>query len=164
MRLSAISHDNRMAMEESMIRINRFNGLDNFLQEMDTFQRQLEGLFSSSGNATAGAYPPVNIYQNDDGLLVYARVPGLHAENIELTVTDDLLTIAGNVQDDSAQASDATGYLRNERSSGQFQRTIRLPYVISADKVEAIVKDGILRLVLPRAESDKPRKIAVKTN
>ncbi len=102
---------------------------------------------SSNG---AREFPPIEIWSGDDGLLLAARLPGLESEDIEITVVGDTLTLKGNRRGP-------------ERSAGEFSRTIQLPFAIEGDGVRAQFQRGVLEVRLPRAASERPRKIHVET-
>jgi HSP20 family protein len=135
------------------------------LQLRDEFDR----LFSNavSHPAVTGAarlvsgrgFPAVNVWENNDNIFVEAEVPGLKAENLDITVVGDELTIKGHRDE---QSSDESSYHRRERGVGAFSRMIRLSSEINADNVQASLNDGVLLLTLPKAEAAKPRKIQVK--
>jgi len=106
---------------------------------------------------------PINVWEDQDSLHLVARVPGLAADDIELTITGDTLTVRGNLSSD-AQREDSKDWrwYANELWYGPFERTITLPTEIQADKVDATFKDGVLHLTLPKAEEVKPKSIKVK--
>jgi HSP20 family protein len=99
----------------------------------------------------------INIREEEDAYVLSALVPGLKAEDLNIQVLEDVLRIEGEYK---AEESD---YLVHELPTGSFTRTLRLPSVIDADTVEAKIADGILTLTLPKAESARPKRIAVKT-
>ncbi|HAV78683.1 MAG TPA: molecular chaperone Hsp20 [Anaerolineae bacterium] len=98
----------------------------------------------------------VNIREEDDAYILSALVPGLKAEDLNIQVLDDVVRIEGEYKLDENQ------YLMQELPSGSFARTLRLPVPIEADSVEAKIADGILTLMLPKAESAKPKRISIK--
>lgn len=110
----------------------------------------------------AGVFPPMNVTEDKDGYYVRAELPGLKADELEISVTHDTLSIAGErkiaVEDEKAQ------YHRSEREGGKFSRIVSLPAQIDADKVEARCADGILTVTLPKAEKAKPRQIVAKSS
>ena len=100
----------------------------------------------------------VNIREEDENFVLFALVPGLNAEDLNIQILDDVVRIDGQYkQDDESQ------YLMQELPYGSFTRTLRLPSSIEADSVEAKIKDGVLTLTLPKAESSRPKKISIKT-
>ena len=133
-------------------------------RELDRMQRQMERMaraFSPFAYEPAG-YPAVNIWVKDDEILVSAELPGFAPEDIDLAVQDETLTLSGTRKAEDLP-EDAQVH-RNECASGTFSRTIRLPFSVDADKVDATYEKGMLKVSLARAEADKPRKINIKSN
>ncbi len=110
---------------------------------------------------TAPSYPALNVWSNEDGLLVTAEVPGVSPQDIEVSVIGETLTLSGARKPD--ELKEGARYHRQERGYGKFSRTLQLPFPVSVEKIEANFKSGVLSIRLPRAEEDKPRKIAVKS-
>ena len=100
----------------------------------------------------------VNVSEQDDAYVLSALVPGLKAEDLNIQVLENVVSIEGEYQ-----AVD-TEYLLNELPSGSFRRTLRMPTEIMAEKVEAKIADGILTLNLPKAESARPKRISISVN
>lgn len=103
-------------------------------------------------------YLPVNVRDEDEAFVLTAPVPGLKAENLKIQVLEDVLQIEGEF------TSDQEEYLLREVPDGTFQRELRLPSPLEADKIEAKIADGILTLRLPKAESARPKTIRVAVN
>ncbi|MFM8323010.1 MAG: Hsp20/alpha crystallin family protein [Chloroflexota bacterium] len=143
--------------------LRRYSTLPPMWREMDRLQREVNRLFSDYAptRRSAPTYPALNVWSNQDGLLVTAEVPGVSPQDIEISVVGDTLTLQGERKFD--QGGDEQRYHRQERGYGRFTRTLQLPYAINAAQVEAEFKNGVLNISLPRAEEIKPRKIAVKT-
>lgn len=97
----------------------------------------------------------VNVREEDEAYVLSALVPGLKAEDLNIQVLDDALRIEGEYK------ADENKYLLRELPSGSFTRTLRLPASVDADHVEAKINDGVLTLRLPKAESARPKKIAI---
>jgi HSP20 family protein len=131
---------------------------------MERLQREVNRLFSDSfslaGGRTAPSYPAMNVWTNEEGAVITAELPGVNPEDIDISVVGDTLTLAGNRKPDELQEGER--YHRRERSYGRFSRTFQLPYQVEPDKVEAVFEKGVLQISLPRAEVDKPKKIAIK--
>jgi HSP20 family protein len=100
----------------------------------------------------------INIREEDEAYVLSALVPGLNAENVNIQVLEDVLRIEGEYK------ADEQNYLVRELPNGAFTRTLRLPSVIDAERVEANIADGVLTLTLPKAESARPKKISIKSN
>ena len=117
------------------------------LAEID---RLYEGLQSAK-------YPQVGLWANADEAIVRAELPGFEATDIEVEVKDSALRLSGERAVDRDRE-----YLRRERFAGPFDRRVRLPFAVDADRVEASFSHGILEVKLPRVEADKPRKISIE--
>jgi len=126
-------------------------------REMAAFERDVDRLITRS--RTAG-YPAVNVYADENDVQVTSEVPGIDPATIDLSVTGDTLAIKGDRKQLELKNGDT--WHRQERGTGGFSRTIRLPYLVEGDKVNATYENGILTITLPRAEADKPRKINVR--
>ena len=133
-------------------------------QEVENFRR-LANRFPGA-HARPG-YPVLNVWTNEDGAIAEAKLPGVNPKDIDISVEGETVTIAGNRTaaelEDGEKDLRGEKYLRRERRYGKFNRSFELPFAIETDAVEATFKNGILRISLPKAEADKPKKIAVKT-
>ena len=144
--------------------IFREPGLDP-LRELEQLQRRMDRLFQNAFGLErspwqGGVYPLVNISEDRDHLYVRAELPGVKAENLEITVQDSSLILRGERKIPTEEKQ--VNYHRREREAGFFRRVVALPARIQADKVEATCKDGILSIKLAKPEEVKPRKIQVK--
>lgn len=104
--------------------------------------------------------PPLDISERKDAYVVTAEVPGVKPEEIDVTLEDGALTIAGK-RDQTDESSDEQLH-RVERRYGAFRRSITLPRQVKADAIEASYDNGVLTVVVPKAEEAKPRKISVR--
>ncbi len=100
----------------------------------------------------------VNIREEDDAYILSALVPGLKAEDLNIQVLENVVSIEGQYKADDVE------FLVNELPQGSFRRVLRMPAEIEADRVEAKIADGILTLTLPKAESARPKRIKVAVN
>lgn len=141
----------------------RRNSYPTTWREMARFQREMNRYFDEQYRNpfyTGASRPLMNVYTNADGALVQAEVPGLATEDLEISVVGETLTLSG---DQSVEGvGDESTVHRQERACGKFSRSIELPFPVEVDKVEARLDKGMLTIRLPRAEEDKPRRIAVK--
>lgn len=103
----------------------------------------------------------VDMYETDTGVVVKTPIPGVKAEDIQVSVTGDTLTIRAEVKED--QEIKRESYLRQERRYGACCRSVTLPDGLQTDKAEADYTDGVLTLVFPKAEEVKPKTIKVTT-
>jgi len=103
--------------------------------------------------------PPADIYETRDNIVVLAEMPGVAPDGVDITLERRVLTIRGR-----SATSDHSGYQRvyNESADGDYERVFTLSENIDRDRIEATLKDGVLNLVLPKAESARARKIELK--
>jgi HSP20 family protein len=118
--------------------------------------------FSFLPGRAARAYPLVNVTDDKDAYRVEALAPGIAPDSLKVSAVGNQLTIEGEKADSEAVKAEA--YHRSERSTGKFVRTLTLPAEIDAEKVTADYRNGLLTVTLPKAESAKPRQIAVHVN
>lgn len=100
----------------------------------------------------------VNVREEENAYVLSALVPGLKAEDLNIQVLENVVSIEGEYKAEEAE------YLLSELPNGSFRRSLRLPSEIEADQVEAKIADGVLTLNLPKAESARPRKIQISVN
>lgn len=107
---------------------------------------------------------PLDVYATADEAVVIAAVPGMGPQDLEITINQNVISLAGKVPTaaESEQGKGATWYL-NELWHGSFRRSVTLPFEVDAGKAEATFDNGIVRIVLPKAERAKPQRIAVRT-
>jgi HSP20 family protein len=132
-----------------------FEALFRLQQGLDAF-RTSDWL--QSGPSGSGSYPPVNVFRKGDDFVVITEVPGIDKSNLEIQVKGNTIRIAGAK---SVSYPDEASLHRRERLAGRFDRAVTLPVGIEADGVKAECRDGILVLLLPRAEREKPKSIKV---
>jgi HSP20 family protein len=138
----------------------------NRLYQYDLLQNEMNRLFDNffgSQRRTRGhnVFPALNAYQDSDNIYVTAELPGIDVNDIEINVEGDTLHIKGHRK--LPETAKNVRYHRQERGSGQFSRTIQLPFPVNTEKVSAEMKLGILTISLPKADEAKPRKINIKT-
>lgn len=131
--------------------------------EMERMRREMNRLFSNWPAYRlnpAPTYPAMNVWTNEDGAVVTAEVPGMDTEDLNISVVGNTLTVSGDRTPYELQEGET--YHRRERGSGSFTRSFELPFDIEPGEVEAKYEKGVLQITLPRAEADKPRKIAIR--
>ena len=128
-----------------------------------SFQRALENRLSSgwleNATAGAGAYPPINVFQQGDDLVAVLELPGIDRAELNIQAKDNTIRIAGRKNVDYPNG---VSVHRRERLWGVFDRTLSGPMAIDPDGIKAEYHDGVLALYIPRAERDKPRTIQIK--
>jgi len=132
-------------------------------RELDTLQNEMNRLFSSVADPfQAYPFPAVNIWADrGENMLAIAELPGITAQDVDISIQGNNLRLSGSRQQEELREHQECH--RRERNCDSFARTIRLPFHVDEDKVEASFKNGILRITLPRSEETRPKKIAVKT-
>ena len=132
--------------------------------ELDRLQREMNRLFSSAAVEprvqAASSYPAMDVWTNEEGAVITAELPGVEPDDIDISVVGDTLTLSGARH--RSELKEGEKYHRRERGYGRFTRSFQLPFQVESDKVEAVFEKGVLNIALPRAEVDKPKKIAVK--
>ena len=132
-------------------------------REFERLQHEMNRLFDTSREGVfrrAPGYPAMNIWVADDDAILTAELPGIDPNDVDISVAGETLTLSGEYKPDDLP-EDAKLH-RQERAYGSFSRSFQLPFLVDAGKVEASYARGILEVKLPRAEADKPKKIAVK--
>ncbi len=129
-------------------------------RQMNILHNRLNNLLTSVA-AQDSEFPLLNTYIGEDKALVVAEIPGVDIEDIDLQVVNKTLTL--KTQRSQEELSEDSHWYRRERAQGQFTRVIELPFVIDADEVKATCNQGILKIELPRAQADLPKKISIQT-
>ena len=140
----------------------------NPMNEMFSFRRPLSRVFddfflprttSEDGSLTWGWNPVVDIYDNEDNIVLKAELPGVSKKDIEIDIKDRVLTLKGERSADNEVKED--NYYRRERTYGRFERSFTLPANIDPDKIKADYNDGVLKVEVPKPEDQKPKQITV---
>ena len=106
-----------------------------------------------------GCRLPVDVHANSDEYVITANVPGLKADDLKIEIIEDVVSLRGEVKEEENGHEDV---LLRELHSGSYERKLRLPDLLSADKAEATIEDGVLKLRIPKSEESRPKKIEVK--
>jgi HSP20 family protein len=136
-------------------------------EELDRMRKQMDWLTDSISRRhlqepSAGVFPLINVTEDSDQYYVRAELPGIKADALEIFVTAESVSIAG--ERETPTQDEKTRYHRSEREFGKFSRIASLPDQVDTGKVEAYCTDGILTVILPKAEAVKPKKINVKAS
>lgn len=136
-------------------------------EELERIRRQMDWLMGGLSRGllrepAVGVFPLMNVTEDMDSYYVRAELPGLKSDDLDISVTGDTLSISGErkFSDEEEQAQ----FHRREREAGRFSRIISLPTQIDTGEVEARCTDGVLTVVLPKAEGSRPKQIAVKAS
>jgi len=130
------------------------------LREMQRLQREMNRVFTGLEQPLSQEVPLVNAWVGEGDVVVTAELPGVDPAKVDISVVGNTLTISGTRDADPLKEGES--YHRQERHYGRFSRSLQLPFHVEAGNVEARYERGVLRITLPRAEADKPRKIAVQ--
>jgi HSP20 family protein len=133
-----------------------------------SLRRHMNGLFddffypsrrTSDDKSLWSWNPAVDIYEDDDNIVVKAEIPGMDKESIDVDVKDRVLTIKGERSENHEVQEEH--YYRKESSYGRFERAFTLPADVKTDEIKAEYKDGILKVMVPKPEAKKPKQITV---
>lgn len=125
--------------------------------------RELSQVLQNQG--PVGAFvPPADLLVDDGGVTVYMDVPGLHTDNLQIELENDVLTVRGE-RPFPYSAEDGRGPVRRiERGFGKFERSLRVPGGLDPDAIQASLSDGVLTLRIPKPETARPRRIEIKAD
>jgi HSP20 family protein len=143
------------------------------LRRMTSLRDQVDSLFNLAFGHLADAkqengqglqlmegwFPPVDVYEDKDNLLVKAELPGLKKEDIQISLDNGNLTLSGERKQEEKHQD--AGVYRSERWVGRFHRTVSLPCRVDVEKIDASYSEGVLTVTLPKAEDAKPKRIPI---
>ncbi len=137
------------------------------IREMMQLQNAVDRLFESELASTLPLWRqsatawmlPLDVIETEDEFIVKASLPGINPDELDISLTDNVLTIKGEIK---VEDDEDVRYHLRERRFGMFQRSISLPVPVNADKVEAVYENGVLTLHIPKAEEVKPKHISIK--
>ncbi len=143
--------------------ITRYNPFRELMTLSERLNKMFdEGLLPATDDEflTGAWVPAVDIYENENEIVIKAEVPGMSEKDVEVTVENNMLTIKGERKFEEEVKKE--NYHRIERAYGSFQRSFQLPATVDVAKISAEQKDGILTIKLPKKEEQKPKKINIK--
>ena len=138
-------------------------------QEIETIRRQFDDLFdeltpmsriTAKPNGRAWT-PAIELKSTDDAIILRAELPGINAENLDVQVTREAVSISGEYKSETKTEDKEHQLYRSEFRYGTFHRIVPLPVAVQNDQVKAEFKDGILTLTLPKVEAEKPKVVKV---
>jgi HSP20 family protein len=135
------------------------------IREMMTLRQAMDQLFDDAFTrpheiSGVSLIPAIDMYQNNDELVVKANLPGLTADDVQISVASGVLTLRGEFKQEN-EREEAT-YHVIERRTGNFERSVTLPTEVQTEKAKADFQDGVLTISLPKAEAVKPKTITIK--
>ncbi len=125
----------------------------------ENMNRIRRGGFNGFGEIGRWAVP-LDVVQDGDNIVVKATLSGINPDDIDVTIEDGTLTIAGETQEEHEEKKE--NYLLRERRTGKFRRTLRLPDTVDADKTETTYENGVLTVTFPKVEAKKAKKLEIK--
>lgn len=144
-----------------MARLARWHPIKDILDIRDDFDRIIDRFFSREFDIWEGHRAfDVDIYEDENNIVVKAELPGVNKEDISVSLTEDTLTISGKKTEE--KKIEKENYYRKEIRSGSFSRSFTLPCAVDKEKVKASYKNGILEIVLPKAEKEKEKEIKIE--
>ena len=135
-----------------------FGEMERMRQQLD---RVLENAMAPHQRDQAGVFPLTNLSENKDNYYVRAELPGVKGDELDIQVTGNNLAISGERK--IAAEEEGARYHRREREAGTFSRMIGLPGEVNTDKIEANLENGILTIVVAKADIAKPKQISVSS-
>jgi HSP20 family protein len=138
------------------------------VRDMVSLREAMDRLFEESFVRPRGWVAPtggvstlaLDVFETADDVTVQASIPGIHPEDIDISITGETLTIKGEISEEKEE-QEGTYYLR-ERRFGAFERSITLPTLVNANRAQAEFSNGVLTLTLPKVEEVKPKSIKIK--
>ena len=145
-----------------MSNLNRWEPVREMMTLREAMDRLFDDAFTRPINLRDGGWssPAVDMYQTDDEVVVKVALPGFKADEVQINVTGDVLTLRGELKREDEE-KDKSWHIREHRWSS-FERSIALPTEVTADKANADFENGVLTITLPKAEEVKPKTISVK--
>ena len=144
-----------------MSNLTRWEPVSEFMTLRDAMDRLFDDAFTRPLSIRDGwSAPAIDMYQTDDEIVVKASLPGFKADDVQINITGDVLTLRGEMKHEDEKKEKAW-HLREQRW-GSFERSVALPTNVVADRANADFENGILTITLPKAEEAKPKTITVK--
>ena len=134
------------------------SALDTLLALQEAVEAARTSDYFGRSTTNRGTFPSINLFQDGDDTVIMAEVPGVKKDEIQVQIKDNLITISGERKTDYPEKASVH---RVERRGFKFDRTMKLPVKVDVEKVKADYENGIVKIVMPRAESDKPKMIDI---
>lgn len=128
---------------------------------LSELRSRVDQMFRDMSEGGNGSWvPSVDVIRREDAIVVRADIPGIKPEDVEVTIDDGVLTVAGEHSETSEEKEEK--YMRRERRYGSFSRSMALPRGVTAGDVEATTEDGVLEVTIPLPQEEKPARVAIK--
>jgi HSP20 family protein len=142
-----------------MSQITRWNPVRDLISMREMMDQVFNDRFMRATEPGRAALLPIDVYADENAIVLMADVPGLKPEELAITFEGGTLIIRGEIK----PLAEVKNYLLHERTTGRFERSLTINTPINADGIEATFEHGVLTLTLPKAEAAKPKQISVKT-
>lgn len=131
------------------------------IKEMEMLEKEINKMFDNlfGTDRASYEYPPIDMIDTNDAILVYAEIPGVNKDDIKVKVHRNVLTISGERKE--PELSENANCLIREREFNKFMRSVRLPYPVDVNNVSAEYRDGILKITLQKKEEFKQKEIQI---
>ena len=139
-------------------------GFSRPFREFDRLSREMDKLYGALSGGylplpSSGVFPLTNVTEDNDNYYVRAELPGMKSDELDIQVTEEGISISGERK--IPKEGNNARYHRREREAGRFSRLISLPGKVDVNKVKAAMKNGVLKVTIPKSEAAKPRQITV---
>ncbi|HWD94463.1 MAG TPA: Hsp20/alpha crystallin family protein [Verrucomicrobiae bacterium] len=141
---------------------SNFGGLSTLRNEIDRLLEAPLSELARTSHLLSGSTPALDVFEDKDSFVLQAELPGMKKEDIDVSLHDGTLSISGERKNEIK--SEGAEVYRAERFFGRFQRTVKLPAAVAADKIKAQYQNGVLTVTLPKSEEAKPKQIDVQVN
>jgi len=142
--------------------ITPFRDFERMRREMDRFWDSFFDIGVTRPGAEGDWLPSLDVAETKNDIVVKAEIPGLDPKDLDISLSDGLLTIKGEKKQEKEEKEENYHFI--ERSYGAFSRSIRLPREVQSDKISASYKNGVLKVTLPKSEEAKKKEVKIKVN
>lgn len=136
------------------------------MREVMTLREAMDHLFDDAFtrpvSMAGSSVPAIDLYQTNDAVVLKAALPGFKPDDVQISVTNDVLTLRGEYKQENGNEQGDVVYHVRERRYGSFERSLTLPTSVQTDKAKAEFENGILTIQLPKSEEAKPKSISIK--
>jgi len=140
--------------------LTNWQPLRRVLRDMSRWQGEMDRLFANGSPVFAAAFPALNLWEDEDSLYAEAELPGVDMAGLEIVVTNgNQLSLKGERKQPEVEQG---VWHRQECGTGAFVRSLTLPAMVDADKIEAKLAQGVLTITMPKSAAARPKKITVK--
>ena len=144
----------------NVVRWDPFRDLVSLSDRLNRALAEPSGRFGADSSYGSWS-PPVDIFERPDGLVIRAEIPGVQKDEIDVRIENNVLTLHGERRRE--EGLDESNAHRLERTYGSFTRSFSLPATVDSTRISAAYRDGVLEIVLPKADEAKPKRIQIQS-